>query len=124
DLLRQMASPSLLKRMRLSKGFYIFFFFDLFLTDDVMLIFKTEVGSVLFAVFWGGRLLVGITEREVAPGDDLYVIEEEIMYMLRQLNKYLAKPLELSDVVSGFAGARPLVSAGEGESMQKIARDD
>jgi glycerol-3-phosphate dehydrogenase len=89
-----------------------------------MLIPKTEAGSVLFAVPWGGRLLVGTTEREVEPGDDLFVTEEEITYLLRQLNKYLAKPLQPSDVVAGFAGARPLVSAGDGENTQKIARDD
>jgi glycerol-3-phosphate dehydrogenase len=124
DLVRQMATPSVSKRMRLSKGSHILFPLDLFPTDDAMLIPKTEAGSVLFAVPWGGRLLVGTTEREVAAGDDLYVTEEEITYLLRQLNKYLAKPLQPSDIVSGFAGARPLVSAGEGERTQKIARDD
>jgi len=124
DLVRQMASPSVPERMRLSKGSHILFPLDLFPTDDAMLVPKTEAGSVLFAVPWGGRLLVGTTEREVAPGDDLYVTKEEITYMLRQLNKYLAKPLQLSDVVAGFAGARPLVSAGEGGSTEKIARDD
>jgi glycerol-3-phosphate dehydrogenase len=124
DLVRQMATPSVSKRMRLSKGSHILFPLDLFPTDDAMLIPKTEAGSVLFAVPWGGRLLVGTTEREVAASDDLYVTEEEVTYMLRQLNKYLAKPLQPSDVVAGFAGARPLVSAGEGEGTQKIARDD
>ncbi len=114
DLIRQMATPSVSKRMRLSKGSHILFPLDLFPTDDAMLIPKTEAGSVLFAVPWGGRLLVGTTEREVEPGDDLYVTEEEITYLLRQLNKYLAKPLQPSDVVAGFAGARPLASAGEG----------
>ena len=124
DLVRQMASPSVAKRMRLSKGSHILFPLDLFPTNDAMLVPKTEDGSVLFALPWGGRLLVGTTEREVAPGDDLYVTEEEITYMLRQLNKYLGKPLQPSDIVAGFAGARPLVSAGEGESTEKIARDD
>ena len=124
DLIRQKASPSVHTRMRLSKGSHILFPLDLFPTGDAMLIPKTEAGSVLFAVPWGGRLLVGTTEREVAPGDDLYVTEEEVTYMLRQLNKYLAKPLQPSDIVSGFAGARPLVSAGDGGATQKIARDD
>ena len=124
DLIRQMATPSVSKRMRLSKGSHILFPLDLFPTDDAMLIPKTETGSVLFAVPWGGRLLVGTTEREVAPGDDLYVTEEEVTYMLRQLNKYLTKALQPSDIVSGFAGARPLVSAGDGGATQKIARDD
>ena len=124
DLIRQMATPSVSKRMRLSKGSHILFPLDFFPTDDAMLIPKTEAGSVLFAVPWGGRLLVGTTEREVEPGEDLFVTEDEVAYLLRQINKYLAKPLQPSDVVAGFAGARPLVSAGNGESTQKIARDD
>ncbi|HYL85468.1 MAG TPA: glycerol-3-phosphate dehydrogenase/oxidase [Candidatus Angelobacter sp.] len=124
DSVRQMASPSAPKRMRLSKGSHILFPLDLFPTDDAMLVPKTEAGSVLFAVPWGDRLLVGTTEREAAAGDDLYVTEEETTYMLRQLNQYLAKPLQASDIVSGFAGARPLVSSGESENTQKIARDD
>src|SRR5258708_18283707 len=103
DLVRQMATPSVSKRMRLSKSSHVLFPLDLFPTDDAMLIPKTEAGSVLFAVPWGGRLLVGTTEREVEPGDDLYVTEEEITYLLRQLNKYLAKPLQPSVVVAGFA---------------------
>lgn len=124
DLVRQMASPSVPKRMRLSKGSHILLPLEIFPTNDAMLIPKTEAGSVLFAVPWGGRLLVGTTEQEVAPDDDLYLTKEEITYMLGQLNKYLAKPIDPSDIVSGFAGARPLVSSGEGQSTQKIARDD
>ena len=124
DLIRQMASPSVPKRMRLSKGSHILLPLDVFPTDDALLIPKTEAGSVLFAVPWCGRLLVGTTEQEVASDDDLYLTKEEVAYMLRQLYKYLAKPIEPSDIVSGFAGARPLVSAGEGANTQRIARDD
>ena len=124
DLIRQMASPALPKRMRLSKGAHILLPLDLFPTNDAMLIPKTDAGSVLFAVPWGGRLLVGTTEQEVAPGDDLYVTEKEIHYLLLQLNRYLAKAVKPGDVASGFAGARPLVSSGEGERTQKLARDD
>jgi len=40
------------------------------------------------------------------------------------LNKYLEHPAKPSDIVSGYAGARPLVSAEAGQSTQKIARDD
>jgi len=52
------------------------------------------------------------------------VSREDVAFMLGQLNKYLEHPVTASQIVSGFAGARPLVSAGENESTQKIARDD
>jgi len=124
DALRQMATPSVPTRMRLSKGAHILLPMDVFPTEDAMLIPKTEDGRVLFAVPWGGRLLVGTTEEEVAPGDELFVTKEDVAFMLRQLNPYLARPVTPADIVSGFAGARPLVSSGEGADTKKLARDD
>jgi glycerol-3-phosphate dehydrogenase len=124
DSIRTMATPSVPKRMRLSKGSHILLPLDLFPTKDAMLIHKTDDGRVLFAVPWNGRLLVGTTEQEVSPGDEFFVSREDIAFMLGQLNKYLEHPVSPSQIVSGFAGARPLVSAGENQSTKKIARDD
>src|SRR5262249_21680667 len=69
DSIRQLATPTLLKRMRPSKGSHILLPLELFPTDDALLIPKTEDGRVLFA--WGGRLLVGTTDEEVLPGAEL-----------------------------------------------------
>jgi glycerol-3-phosphate dehydrogenase len=124
DSIRQLATPTVPKRMRLSKGSHILMPLELFPSQEAMLIPKTDDGRVLFAVPWCGRLLVGTTEQEVAPGDELFVSREDIAFMLGQLNKYLEQPATPADIVSGFAGARPLVSAGEDESTQKLARDD
>ena len=124
DAVRTMATPTVHKRMRLSKGAHILFPLELFPSQDAMLIPKTDDGRVLFVVPWLGRLLVGTTEQEVSPDDEFYVSREDVAFMLGQLNKYLEHPVTASQIVSGFAGARPLVSAGENESTQKIARDD
>jgi glycerol-3-phosphate dehydrogenase len=124
DLIRRLATPTVGKRMRLSKGAHILLPLDVFPTEDAMLIPKTDDGRVLFAVPWGGRLLVGTTELEVEPGDELAVTREDVTFMLGQLNKYLDRPVTPADIVSGFAGARPLVAAGESESTKKLARDD
>ena len=43
--------------------------------------------------------------------------------MLRQLNPYLAKPFRLEQVVSGLAGLRPLVAAGEAHGTKELIRD-
>ena len=124
DAIRQLATPTLPKRMRLSKGAHILLPLELFPSQEAMLIPKTDDGRVLFAVPWCGRLLVGTTEQEIGPEDELFVSREDIAFMLGQLNKYLERPATPNDVISGFAGARPLVSAGENESTQKLARDD
>jgi glycerol-3-phosphate dehydrogenase len=124
DSIRNLATPSLPRRMRLSKGAHILLPLDVFPSKDAMLIPKTDDGRVLFAVPWNGRLLVGTTEQEVSPEDELFVSQKDIDFMLGQLNKYLEHPVLPSQIVSGFAGARPLVSSDEAESTQKIARDD
>jgi glycerol-3-phosphate dehydrogenase len=124
DSVRRMAAPTISHRMRLSKGAHVLFPMELFPTDVAMLIPKTDDGRVLFAVPWRGRLLVGTTETEVQPSDELYVTKEDVDFMLGQLNKYLATPVTPNQIVAGFAGARPLVASDESESTKKIARDD
>lgn len=124
DSVRQMATPTVGKRMRPSKGAHILLPLEVFPTNDALLVPKTEDGRVLFAVPWNGRLLVGTTDEEVAPEAELVVTKADIEYMLRQLNLYLARPVTPDDIVSGFAGARPLVgSEGDGDT-KKLARDD
>jgi glycerol-3-phosphate dehydrogenase len=124
DSIRQLATPTVHKRMRLSKGAHILLSLDVFPTEDALLIPKTEDGRVLFAVPWCGRLLVGTTDEEVSPEAELVVTKADIEYMLRHLNHYLARPVSPNDVVSGFAGARPLVGSEDGGDTKKLARDD
>src|SRR5246127_2729543 len=124
DSVRQMATPTVGKRMRPSKGAHILLPLDVFPTQDALLIPKTEDGRVLFAVPWNGRLLVGTTDEEGSPDAELLVTKEDVEYMLRQLNQYLARPVTPDEIVSGFAGARPLVGSEGDGSTKKLARDD
>ena len=123
DSIRAMANPTAKPRIRLSKGVHILLPAEVLSSDDAMLIPKTEDGRVLFAIPWMGRLLVGTTEQEVAAGDELSLTREEVEYLLRHLNRYLAEPVKASHVVGGFAGARPLLSAGDSRDTKKLARD-
>ena len=124
DSIRQLATPTLLKRMRPSKGSHILLPLELFPTDDALLIPKTEDGRVLFAVPWGGRLLVGTTDEEVLPGAESVVTKEDVEYLLRHLNRYLTRRVTPDDIVSGFAGARPLVGSDGSGDTKRLARDD
>src|SRR5580704_927563 len=124
DSIRQLATPTVHKRMRPSKGVHILLSLDVFPTEDALLIPKTEDGRVLFAVPWGGRLLVGTTDEEVTPETELVVTKGDVEYLLRHLNQYSARPVTPDDIVSGFAGARPLVGSEDGGDTKKLARDD
>lgn len=124
DSIRQLANPGVQKRMRPSKGAHILLPLDVFLTENALLIPKTEDGRVLFALPWSGRLLVGTTDEEVEPDAELVVTKADVDYLLRHLNQYLAQPVTADDVVSGFAGARPLVGSEEAGDTKTLARDD
>jgi glycerol-3-phosphate dehydrogenase len=124
DSIRRFATPDSHNRMRPSKGAHILLPLDVFPTEDALLIPKTEDGRVLFAVPWGGRLLVGTTDEEVSLDAELVVTEKDVEYLLRHLNQYLTTPVTADEIVAGFAGARPLVGSGESSDTKKLARDD
>jgi glycerol-3-phosphate dehydrogenase len=124
DTVRDLANPETRERLRLSKGIHILLPLELMPSCRALLIPKTEDGRVLFAVPWMGRLLVGTTEKEVSIYDELYVTKEEIDYVLYHLNQYLECRVGPEKVVSGIAGARPLVRSEDAKETKKLARDD
>jgi glycerol-3-phosphate dehydrogenase len=123
DRMRDLATPGVHGRLRLSKGSHILLPLDVLPSEDAMLIPQTEDGRVLFALPWMGRLLVGTTEQEVGVEDELCVTKEEVEFILRQLNGYLKTPVFPDQVVSGFAGARPVVSRSRNGDTKKPSRD-
>jgi len=123
DTVRALANPGLAHRLRPSKGVHILFPLELFAGCDALVVPKTEDGRVLFAIPWLGRLLVGTTESELGPDAEMLVQRSEAEYLLRQLNPYLDRPLTLQQIVSGFAGLRPLVSSGANGETKRLIRD-
>jgi glycerol-3-phosphate dehydrogenase len=123
DAVRGLATPGIPPRMRLSKGAHLLLPLELFPTNDALLIPKTDDGRVLFAVPWFDRLLIGTTEEEVTPQDELYLSKRDVEYLLLHINRYFGAAIRADQVVSGFAGARPLVSAGGSRDTKKLTRD-
>jgi glycerol-3-phosphate dehydrogenase len=50
-------------------------------------------------------------------------MEQEIEFLLHHAGLYLNRPVSRRDVLSVFAGQRPLVNAGHGEKTSKLSRD-
>lgn len=134
DSLRQMAAPTVLPRMRPSRGVHILLPVEILSSKasggtknepDALLIPKTEDGRVLFAIPWLGRLLVGTTDEPIDQPEPAAVSRDEIEYLLRHLNRYLARRVTPDQIVSAFAGVRPLVSSSksQGVATKELARD-
>ena len=86
---------------------------------------KTADGRVLFAVPWHDRVIVGTTDTPVAGiASEPRALAEERDFVMEHACKYLAEDPTAADVLSVYAGLRPLVSAaGAGGRTASLSRD-
>jgi glycerol-3-phosphate dehydrogenase len=93
--------------------------------NQALMIPKTSDGRVLFAVPWYKKLLVGTTDthREEATLEPI-ALEQEIDFILDTAAGYLIKKPTRNDVLSVFAGLRPLAAhEGNPKSTKEISRN-
>lgn len=77
-----------------------------------MLIPHTDDARVLFAIPWHNRCLFGTTDHRVLDiAAEPRPLEREIDYLLEHAARYLIEPPRREDILSVFAGLRPLVGA-------------
>src|SRR5206468_10903314 len=84
---------------------------------------RTEDGRVLFAIPWQHRTLVGTTDTPVQETSlEPRPLEDEIEFLLRHTGRYLTREPAGSEILSAFAGLRPLVNKIEAENTAGLSR--
>lgn len=92
--------------------------------DSAIMVPHTEDGRVLFAVPWHDRVLLGTTDTSVPDAKlEPLPLETEINYLLRHAARYLTRAPKRGDVLSMFAGLRPLFSARRGSPTAALSRE-
>jgi glycerol-3-phosphate dehydrogenase len=85
---------------------------------------KTADGRVLFAVPWLDRVVVGTTDTPRPRAEtEPRALAAERDFILEHARKYLALDPTPGDVLSVFAGLRPLVDTGAAEGTAKLSRE-
>jgi glycerol-3-phosphate dehydrogenase len=104
-------------RVRPSKGVHIVVPRDR-IRMGTGLLTRTE-NSVLFVIPWGDHWLIGDTDTEwpYDPGHPA-ASRADIEYLLAKVNRMLRDPLDAGDIEGVFAGLRPLVAAGSGDTTR------
>jgi glycerol-3-phosphate dehydrogenase len=86
---------------------------------SALLVPHTQDGRVLFAVPWQGKVLLGTTDTPRPQVDwEPQALESEIDQILQEAAKYLVKVPLRSDVISVWAGLRPLARSDENANEQ------
>jgi glycerol-3-phosphate dehydrogenase len=85
---------------------------------------KTSDGRVLFAVPWHNKVLLGTTDTPLDEHSlEPVALEEEINFILTTAGQYLTKAPTRKDVLSVFAGLRPLAAPQKNTgSTKEISR--
>ena len=124
DALRQTADASSKPMIAPSQGIHLVFKPEFLPGNSAIMVPHTSDGRVLFAIPWHGHVLVGTTDTPVASATlEPVAMEEEIEFILTTAAEYLAKAPTRDDVLSMFAGIRPLVKAEGAVSTAALSRD-
>lgn len=107
-----------------SQGIHLVFDKSFLPGDYALMIPKTSDGRVLFAVPWHDKIVVGTTDTLVKKSDiEPIALEEEIEFVLETARRYLTKNPTRADVLSVFAGLRPLAAPDKkGQSTKEVSR--
>lgn len=124
DEVLDMDTPSRKPLVKPSQGVHLVLDKSFLKGEKAVMIPRTSDGRVLFAVPWHKHILLGTTDTPLANHSlEPVALDEEIDFILNTVKKYLVPAPERKDVLSVFAGLRPLSASGdEMTSTKEISR--
>lgn len=124
DELRRLDDPAAKELVAVSQGIH-FVLPKAFLPGNAaIMIPKTADGRVLFAVPWHDCVVIGTTDTPIANKSlEPRALDEERDFVMEHARRYLTKDPSESDVLSVFAGLRPLVKSGDASNTAALSRD-
>ncbi len=124
DDIAKLDNPKVKNTLRPSQGVHIVLDQSFLNSSSAIMIPKTDDGRVLFAIPWYNEVLIGTTD---TPIDEVKLepiaLESEIDFILKTAGKYMTRTPQRKDVLSVFAGLRPLAAnPSKPESTREVSR--
>jgi len=92
-------------------------------SDDAVMIPKTTDGRVLFCIPWHGYVLVGTTDTPVDAAElEPAALDAEIDFVLETAGRYMTERPTRTDILSAFAGIRPLLRSSVTQKTSAMSR--
>lgn len=108
-----------------SKGVHLVLSREHIKLDDYAIVLpETDDRRILFIVPWESRAIFGTTDTGTGDLNHPVATNKDVTYLLEHLNRYLSVNLTRDDLISTYAGYRPLVRPGRGtkHSSAKLSR--
>jgi glycerol-3-phosphate dehydrogenase len=124
DSVRHFAEPDAKEIIAPSQGAHFILDRSFLPGDNAIMVPHTSDGRVMFAIPWHGHTLVGTTDTPIKQATlEPVALDQEIEFMLETAGLYLEKKPTRADILSVFAGIRPLVKSGDGTNTAALSRD-
>jgi glycerol-3-phosphate dehydrogenase len=106
--------------IRPSQGIHLVLDNSFLKSRDSIMIPHTDDGRVLFAIPWYDKVIVGTTDTPLNTHSlEPRALESEVNFVMNTARKYLEKKPEKKDVLSVFAGLRPLAATDDSSDKTK-----
>lgn len=124
DEVIQMDEPGKPNMITPSQGIHLVLDKDFLPNKYAIMVPHTSDGRVMFAVPWHNHVVVGTTDTLIENYSlEPVALEPEVDFVLETAGQYLTKQPTRADVLSVFAGLRPLAKPeGEGKATKEISR--
>lgn len=125
DDILQMDVPGGKKIVTPSQGIHLAVAGEFLESNSAVMIPKTSDGRVLFAVPWKEHVLIGTTDTALEKNSiEPRAMKTEVDFILKTIRKYWKDPPGEKDVLSVFAGLRPLAAPKKVTgNTREISRD-
>jgi len=112
-------------RLRPTKGIHVVVDAERLGVQHAVVCFHPKDGRVLFAIPWGDRTYIGTTDTDfVDDPAQVAATSEDVDYLLDATNHYFPDThLVRDDVISTWAGVRPLISAEGAGDESSVSRE-
>jgi glycerol-3-phosphate dehydrogenase len=124
DTIRRLDDPAATTLLAPSQGIHLVLPRAFLPGESAIMVPHTDDGRVLFAVPWHERVLLGTTDTPVdCVSLEARPLPAEIDFLLQHAARYLHSPPQRQDILSIFAGLRPLVKSGDSQETASLSRD-
>lgn len=123
DAVRRMDEPDAAALVAASQGTHLVVDREFLPAQSALMVPTTTDGRVLFAIPWHGHTVIGTTDLPVTtPAREPCPMEEEVEFILTNAARYLRRTPRREEILSVFAGLRPLVKSGAVQTTAKLSR--